>query len=81
MVPARLDPGQNFEKVVFLKIFFDFQSQNLFEYIRYILVRDLSLANCKQTCKISSKLMQDSKSYRDNGESSSAKIAFWENRV
>ena len=84
MLPARFDPGQNFEKVViFENLFFDFWSQLFFEYTKYTLVRGLScsLDNCEKTCKISSKSVQDSKSYRDNGESSSVEIAYWENRV
>ena len=84
MLPARFDPGQNFERVViFEKNCFDFWSQLFFEYTKYTLVRGLScsLDSCERTCKISSKSVQDSKSYGENGESSSAKIAFWENCV
>ena len=50
-----------------------------FEHIRYTLVKRYklcSLGNREQTCKISSKSVQDSKSYGENSESSSAKILF-----
>ena len=81
MSSTKFDPGQ---KVGFFgKKIFDFKSQNFFEYVRCTLVRvsNCSFDNCEQTLKISAKSDKDSKSYQGNRECSSAKIAFWENRI
>ena len=84
MLSKIFDPGQNFEKVEFFgKKFFDFKSQNFFEYVRCTLVRvsNCGFDNCEQTLKISAKSDKDSKSYEGNGECSSAEITFLENHI